>query len=499
MTQAFAGSLFAALVAATAMATPAAAGESAFGCRDLHLDRTLPTLEGREGMFFRLTQDIGLQRRFSDHAVADMAALSRALAARGTTLILAIVPTKAMTMPHLLPQTADHYGYDLDTALHVHRDVHARLEAAGVITVDLQPAMAEGAADQPPFFRTDTHWNAEGARRAARAVADVIRAQDGYAALPKTRHETVSLGPVTKTSAMRDIIQTRCRDALPQAVTTLQETRIATPGSGPAGQGDAPLDIGLGEAPIDIGLDDAPLDIGLDDPPLDIGLDDAPLDIGLDDAPLDIGLGDAAETAMAGPGTLPVAVVGTSFSDMPEANFPGFIAQYSDLEAVNYAITGGGQYSAITSYLTSDDFQTAPPSFLVWEAPGYLNPINHGDQPMRELAAAASGACTDPLPLTATDRADTLRAALPAHAGPETTLFLDTGSRASQSVAFRFAGPDGRSRTRMITREDRVRLTGRFYMPLTALWSQGASAVEVTAVGGFGPQPRLFTCRQPQT
>ncbi|RVT82576.1 hypothetical protein DXV76_15135 [Rhodobacteraceae bacterium CCMM004] len=457
-------------LALAVLAAPAAAEDSAFGCVGLDQDADLPVIEGRDGMFFRVTQDIWMQRRYSDGAVAEMADLSAALAARGTTLILALVPTKAATMPHLLPERAAWMGFDVDTAVAVQRDIHDRLNAAGVATVDLQAALFTEPGAPHPFFRADTHWNAVGAERAAEALAAEIRAHPSYDGLPKTAFETVAMGPATVFSAMRRIVQKRCRQTIPEPVTTRYETRI-----------DAAPAIGA----LDIGLDDAPLDIGLEDAPLDIGLDDGA------DGALDI-FGAEAER-------LPIALVGTSFSDLPEVNFPGFLAQHAGVEVINYAITGGGQYSAIASYLTSDDFQTAPPSFLIWESPIYLNPTNDGDQPLRELIAAAGGTCTVPVDVVVGEGNRTLRADLPTTLGPESTLFLDTGSRSSREVSFRFVSAEGRTRTRVVRRGERMRLNGRFYMPAGGLWSGGAAAVEITGRLPFGAEPRLFTCDPTQS
>ena len=506
MKRAFAFGFIASAWAGLTLAAPASAEESAYGCVGLHQDRTLETIEGRDGMFFRVAQDIMMQRRYSDRAVDAMGALSAALETRGTRLVVALVPTKAVVVPHLLPEKAEAFGFDFDTAVFVQRNIQHRLEAAGVTTVDLWPAMHGADKTAVPFFGTDTHWNAHGAELAASAIAQKISADPFYDALPKTQFSTTAVGPVSIISSMRRIIQMRCRQSVPEATTTLYETAVAQPlgaidiglgdGSLDIGLGDAPLDIGLGDAPLDIGLGDAQVDIGLDDAPVDIGLGDAPLDIGLGDAPLDIGLGDApavATTRSPGQG-LPIALVGTSFSDIPEVNFPGFLAQHSSLETVNYAITGGGLYSAITSYLTSDDFQSNPPAFLVWEAPVYLNPMNDGDQPMRELVAAASGTCRQPVALQPGADGQSWIAALPQGLSHAETLFLDTGSRATREVAFRFTAPSGRTRTKSILRGDRARLNGRFYMPLSGLWSEGAATVEITATTPFGASPRLFTC-----
>lgn len=394
------------------LATPAAALDSAFGCYGLEEDRDLAVIEGHDGMFFRIKQDIAMQTRFSDTAVDELAQLSEALAARGTTLVLAMVPTKAVTMPHLLSEKARILGFHFEAAVAVQRDVNIRLQEAGVVAVDLQSALFHTGNDPFPFFETDTHWNAYGSQKAAQAIAQAISADPRYRDMAKTRYETMDRGPVSSFSGMRRIIQRNCQLKVPEAITTQYETvpyqgAVAAPSS-PAGGGlkiglgdsagapldiglgdlglgpeqndapldiglDAPLDLGLEEAPLDIGLDTAPLDIGLDAPAVDIGLDSAPMDIGLGDGALDIGLGDGAldiglggtdtaapqalgPAATYAPGNLQVAVVGTSFADLAAANFPGFLAQYTSLEVVNYAITGGGKYSAVTSYLTSDDF-----------------------------------------------------------------------------------------------------------------------------------------------
>ena len=79
------------------------------------------------------------------------------------------------------------------------------------------------------------------------------------------------------------------------------------------------------------------------------------------------------------------------------ANFEGWLAQYSELEVFNYAITGGNQFGAMLSYVTSDDFRADPPHYLIWENPIYNNLLQYGEQPMRELISAAGATCTLPL------------------------------------------------------------------------------------------------------
>lgn len=461
-------------IALTLLAVPVAAQQapSAYGCHGLHEDADLATIEGRDGVFYRMASDMRMDRPFSDATVADMAALSRALASRGTTLIYAPIPTKSVAMPAWLPDRAADLGFDLDVATQVQVDILERLEAAGVLTVDLRAALLQAEAGRPTFFPTDTHWTAYGADLGARAIAQVIRAQPMYDTLDKTEYETVETGTGDGVLVMRRILQRRCTETLPMPVTKTYETRVAASGG--------LLDIGLGG--------DAPLDIGLaDNTPLDIGLaDDTAIDIGLGGETIDLFGDDAAR--------LPVAIVGTSFSDLATVNFPGFLAQHSELEVVNYAITGGAQFGAITSYLTSDDYRAAPPAFLVWENPIYTNFAQYGDQPMRELIASAGETCTRPMPFDLSEDGQTMIADLAADLTPQDTLFLDTDAPMSDAVAFHFWSADDRVRTRSVRREERLRRTGRFYMPLTGLWPGGARQVEVTSTAKFGQTPTLFVC-----
>ncbi|UWQ17946.1 alginate O-acetyltransferase AlgX-related protein [Jannaschia sp. M317] len=463
---------------ALACALPALAqteGESGYGCRALDSDPDLATIEGKDGVFFRLVSDLRMDRPFSDQTVANLAALSRALQARGTKLIYAPIPTKSVAMPDWLPDAAGPMGFDLAVATEVQADILRRLELAGVTTVDLAAALRQAEPGELAFFATDTHWTAHGADLAARAVADVLRAQPGFDAQEPTPHVTEETGVQTAFSGMRRILQRNCRDTLPPVETMTYRTTIDT--------GGGLLDIGLGDGA----------------PAVDIGLGDAPaLDIGLDDAPaLDIGLGDesgAIDLFGADAARLPVALVGTSFTDLEVANFPGFVAQHAGVEVISFAITGGGQYGSITSYLTSDDFQQAPPAFLVWENPIYANLAQTGDQPLRELIAAAGGTCTTPVPVSVSADRMGMTAVLPAGLGPDDTLHLATDSGVIDAAAFHFWSADARVRSRSITRGARLRRTGHFYMPLTGLWPEGAAEVEIDVTAALGPAAGLFTC-----
>ncbi|WP_341368624.1 hypothetical protein [Yoonia sp. BS5-3] len=437
-------------------ASPLAA-QSQYGCTGLELHDTVPSLEGKDGVFFRVNLDIRMHHPFSDESVAFLSDFSDALAESGTTLVFVPVPTKSVTMPDHLPEEAALYGFDLDVATAVHDDILNRLEAAGVATVDARAAMRQAPEGELPFFKADFHWSAVGARETARAVAERIKALPLYDELPKTTFETNETGVSVAFSGMRRELQEHCLETLPEAESMTYETTIVQSG----GQ-DGTVDLGLGTVDLGLGGDSG--------------------------GGIDI-FGNTEES------TVPIALLGTSFSATDINNFSGFIAEFTEVELVNYALTGGNQFGAMISYLTSAEFRETRPRVLIWENPIYTNLAQFGDQPTRELVAAAGQTCTLPLdPVVSEDR-QVMNVDLSGYDfGPEDTLFVDLNQLAGSEAVFRFHSSEGYTRTKVIERGERLKRTGRFYMPLSGLWDDGAVSVDITSSLPFTNQPSVFAC-----
>jgi alginate biosynthesis protein AlgX len=367
-----------------------------------------------------------------------MAELSQALAANGTTLIFVPVPTKSVTMPGYLPTDVERYGFDLEIATEVHLDILRRLGAAGVVTVDARDAMIDMPDGELAFFKADFHWSAAGARQTAIAIAETIRGLPEYADLDPTLFETVPLEVGVAFSGMRRILQSRCLTTLPEAETmTYLTSQVQS-----------------------------------------LDLDSGGLDL----------FGESANTT-------PIVLLGTSFSDSLINNFPGFLAEYAQLEVVNYALTGGNQYGSITSYLTSTEFEEAPPRFLIWENPIYNNLAQYGDLPMRELTAAASQTCTMPLATQINAEEAIITVDLDGYdLGPADTIFVDTHANVETQASFVFQSDEGLTRTKTIERGERLSRTGRFYMPLSGLWDGGAAAMRIQMTQPFLSEPSVYVC-----
>ena len=413
-----------ALAALAASAAPAFA-DSAFGCKHLEENPTLPSVEGKDGFFFRIFADLRMQHPFTEETVSQMSELSAALKAHGTTLMYVPIPTKSVTLPTFLPEEAKLFGFNETVAADVYEDQIARLEAKGVIAVDLLSVLKTTDGEHPPFFKSDFHWTSSGARLAAQAIGKLIQSLPDYADVTPVHYESKPLGTELAVSGMRRTLQAFCVLNLPPVVSDAFET-------------------------VEVASADASLDIFGDGKAKD---------------------GPADE----------VALVGTSFSDAQVPNFGGFLAEYASLPVANMAITGGNQFGAITSYLTSREFATTRPRFMVWENPIYNNLAQFGTGSMTELIAAARNDCT---PLTGTPTIDAAKSLYEMDLsgvaiGEKQVLLADAGDDGSRDVVLKFTSKDGRVFQREIHRGDRFRATGRFFVPLESLDSLDLAKVSI--------------------
>ena len=417
----------------------AAQAQSTFGCQDLDGFHSLPSLEGAEGYFFRVEPELRNFFPMSDETVDDMARLSQELAQSGTTLVYLPIPPKALVMTGHLPPRAYDYGFDPQLAATVYDDMIKRLTEAGVIVADPRRALVAGAlGGEAPYFKADFRLNALGARLAAQSVAQALQgggtgAGQGGFAQPFLR-QTASLtsqGMIEIDSHMRQVLQRHCLIELPKVTTEAFDAATAQAVSASGGR--------------------------------------------------------------MGPN---VALVGSDYSATPGINFAGFLGQALGLPVNQVSVPGGGAYAGFSAYVTSDAFQQARPSVLVWEVPAYANLARYGDQPMREIIAASSGnACRTPLLVQALPDGTGARADLSGlDPSRSYTLAVDTGGTQAGMAQFTFNARNGFQLTKTITREAPETRTGRFFVPMSGLWAEGAQFVDITLDAEFGAAPRVTAC-----
>lgn len=415
-------------------AAGAATAQSAYGCLELDDRQAYPAVEGKAGTFFLVDPDLRMFHPLTEEAADDIANLSAALAARGTTLIYAPLPTKSLALPERLPQLAFDYGFDPDVAATYFDLVLDRLRSRDVATADLRRAMRslDGA---PSFHLADDRITPAGAERAARALSETIRTTPGYADLPKAQFTTTTTGAITLPSDMRAALQRHCQIRLPEVIA---EGSATTQGGGAA---------------------------------------------------------TGTNLFAGGDNAGGIVIVTTDKAGEPTANLAGTIATMTGIETQIYAVPEGGSFAAISSYMTSRLFQERRPAFLVWLNPVEHNLANRGDQPMAELVAAAKGDCGIPLSTTPGAELGSLAADLTTlERGRTYTLLIDSEGSSATAARFDFRGPDGTTRTRSVLRHRTQAPTGRFFMPLTGLWPEGATGVEVALDAPIAATARISAC-----
>jgi len=427
------------------LAAPAAA-QSVYGCTGLAGQHRWASVEGAAGVFFRIDPDLMMTHPFSDDTVAGLAELSRALAAQGTRLIYVPLPTKSLAMPEALPPEARDLGYDATLAATLYDDMLTRLALAGVTAVNARAALRAGGNAAPSFFATDPRLTATGARRTAEAIAGTLATLPGAADLPRARFETRSTGVQRLPSPMRTGLQRHCLIPLPQVET---ETFVTTR--------------------------------------------------------LDAGAAIGGNTLLGADGQARrglVALVGTDYSGDPAVNLAGFLSTATGLDVQGYAVTGGGAFAAISSYLTSRSFAETRPAVLVWANPMFESLASHGDQPLRELIAAAGDTCRTALPAGAGPAPDLMIADL-AGLDPAVPamLMIDTGGAPATRVTIEVRGPGSPARSRSVHRHKGQLPSGRFYLPLDGLWPEGAvmgaaATADIRLDVAFGAGPRVTACPQ---
>jgi alginate biosynthesis protein AlgX len=416
------------------MAAPLAA-QSAFGCTDLDGRHAIPSVEGTDGMFYRVHPDLHMFQPFSDQSITDLARLSDALSDMGTTLIYVPLPTKALIEPESLPVRATDLGFDVSIATTVFDDIIHRLVEADVLAVNLRGPLRATGDEGPSVFLTDYRLNTDGGRRAAAAIGAVIAATPGVAGLARGTFTSRAAGTITLPSTMRDILQRHCTLTIPEAVTA-SATTSRTGGTLPRTEG-----------------------------------------------------------LLGGAGAAQIALVGTEDVASFSSNLAGFLSEATGLDALEYTVYGGGSFAAISAYLTSRSFQEARPAYLVWINPVQNNLAQWGDQPLGELVAAAAGTCRIPLPAGPGLEPQTLVVDLLAlDPGRSYTLYIDADTSPATVARFDILSPSGLVHTRHIQRNPDQTPTGRFYLPLTGLWPDGAQSVTVTLDAVFGVNARAAAC-----
>jgi alginate O-acetyltransferase complex protein AlgJ len=259
---------------------------------------------GRDGWLFSVEEI----QFYPDHAqnlqhrVAMMGQISQALQKQGVDLVVAVVPDKARVHAPLLTTGTYPHWYAPR-----YEQILGTARQAGVAVVDLGAALREASASAPLYYRTDTHWNQQGAQRSAQAIAE--QAAKRSATWPTVTFEVQAQGAAQ--DRVGDLLKMMSLGDMPNWARPTPDSEIAqelqkkSASAAPAGL-----------------FDDA---------------------------------------------SVSVVLVGSSYSQ--RANFHGYLQQALQADVLNVAKDGGGFLQSLAEYVSDQSFQSSKPQLIIWEVP----------------------------------------------------------------------------------------------------------------------------------
>lgn len=235
------------------------------------------------------------------------------LNAKGTTLVLAIIPAKTRLYP-------EHIGDNKPATLHtdLYQQFHEHAAQAGLVAPDLLTPLQGAKQHGQVFLRTDTHWTPMGAEVVAKQLGTVIAEQTPLSGEPEkfvtqAKETAPYKGDLTNFLPLDPLFS----NLLPQP-DQLQQ-RSTDPVAAEA-EGDDAL---FADSDVAVGL------------------------------------------------------VGTSYSANPNWNFVGALKEALHSDVVNYAEDGHGPILPMLKYLQTDAFKNSPPQVLIWEFPERYLPVHN--------------------------------------------------------------------------------------------------------------------------
>jgi alginate O-acetyltransferase complex protein AlgJ len=228
------------------------------------------------------------------------------LGSRGIGLIILPVPAKNQIYPDAAVPAIP------DGLVRSYASFLRGLERRGIASIDLQGVFGENARRIPLFLRGDTHWTPEGARLAAAATADLLRREGMSAAFPEAEFASVSTGQREHRGDLFEFL----------------------PGT----------DVRFG--PFLRRLPDIDRISTWENRTISAAV------FGLFDTP-----------------SIPVALVGTSYSAGSAWNFEGFLREALSADLISFAREGEGPLEPMRRALDADSMREYGVSVVIWEIP----------------------------------------------------------------------------------------------------------------------------------
>lgn len=342
--------------------------------------------------------------------------LSEALAGKGTKLVYLVLPDRALVYPQALSaETMARFNFDTGVAEATYFQLLASLEAKGIIAPDMLTPLRAAALEHQVYFKRDTHWTSYGAQAAGVALAAALRSD---AAFPNSglAFQTTELPTEEQAGSYATIVQELCGKSYDAEEVVLYQT----------------------------------------EPVVAADL-----------------LGSAAPAQL--------AVAGTSFSYSQGGdhfNFVGALSEASGEDVVNFAVSGGGNFSSMTNFLGSDFFRQTPPSYLVWEQGRGIKLVSN--QISRQMIATASGPCEGPsVTLPAKQGASAAIGSSAALVGPDNYLMLSYDDVEVGRHTVELGYGDGGTESLILDKGARADLNGRYFVEVSRSNKSGLTGITI--------------------
>ncbi len=387
-------------------------------------------MQGKEGFAFRTRQDLYSDFTVDNTSLALFKALSGALKEKGTTLIIALLPTRGIAAANFLPDDDPLMGdYNAKKTKADYAALIAKMNANGVQTVGDEDIKAK----EKYFYKADHHWTTSGAQEMAAILAKKIKKDPLYKTIKKTEFKTTPLEEVSFSGTFNETLKPLCGFQMPMEHDVLTKTE-----------------------PVKKGVSEDDLFGAESDPE--------------------------------------IVLVGTSNSkkNSNNLNFDGYLKELLSADIYNGAVTGGGLDDALIGYLTSGQFRAKPAKILIWEIPGYYSFSGEDMRKVLQQAiAAAYGDCRNPI---ATAKKDVNAESIKLIEGLEgqninptdTYLQIRLSAPAEKNFSVIFQRADGKSQMITFKPSKRVDNDGAFFFT-----PQNESKAPLAAIEMKAP-PKLY-------
>ena len=246
-----------------------------------------------------------------------MISTEQTLNSYGAELVIAFVPAKVRVYPEYLGRNQQP-SYTLER----YERALSSTQSANLNVINLHTALTEAKSTQPTFLRTDTHWTTFGAEVAAQTIAAQVKATLNLASLDSETYETTVLESVQHSGDLLKFIPMGNYQHLGPTADELDKLSTEKTSS-------------------------------------------------------DVGLGGGLGASLFGDASIPVTLIGTSYSANLDWNFEGALKVALGADILNLADEGLGPIIPMQEYLESNELKDTPPELVIWEIPERFLPVDY--------------------------------------------------------------------------------------------------------------------------